>query len=357
MKKVFIEAYLDNNIGDDLMVRILVEKNQDVQFYITTTNSVVINTFSCIPNLKILRRSEYLLILDEIDAYVRIGGSIFQHHTQFDNISKLRRYRALRKIKKKGVILLNLGSNLGPYNARFSKMISRIELKLFDAVTVRDKKSLSIANNEFKLDNTSLFDDIIFEMDSSKYLIHNTEYKNEKPMELKSLGITAYRSVRNVERNYFFYQELTSFVSEFCNENNISKVFLFAFDTENENDLSAAHHIKEMLEATNSSVNIEIVPYLGKNLVEFLQTFSMMSFMVAIRFHGAILSDLFSIPFLPIAYSNKMENYISDSHENHTVIKFESPDFNNVNLEDLKNRVKPVERGHFALFRNLLKKY
>ena len=48
--------------------------------------------------------------------------------------------------------------------------------------------------------------------------------------------------------------------------------------------------------------------------------------MIAIRFHSAILSDIYKIPFLPIVYSNKMQNLLDDMN-----FKGRSIDLNNLN--------------------------
>jgi len=102
-------------------------------------------------------------------------------------------------------------------------------------------------------------------------------------------------------------------------ENN---VYLFAFNFENENDLSAAHHVKNL---SRRKDKIVIIPFLG-NVEEFLSSIQKCETMIAIRFHSAILSDIYKIPFLPIVYSNKMQNLLDDRN-----FKGRSIDLNNLN--------------------------
>lgn len=44
----------------------------------------------------------------------------------------------------------------------------------------------------------------------------------------------------------------------------------------------------------------------------FLDKLRNCEYMIAVRFHSAILSDIFKIPFIPVAYSNKMRNLMKD---------------------------------------------
>ncbi|NLC39851.1 MAG: hypothetical protein GX763_02915, partial [Clostridiaceae bacterium] len=57
--------------------------------------------------------------------------------------------------------------------------------------------------------------------------------------------------------------------------------------------------------------NIEIIPYLGDETY-FLEQYQACERMIAIRFHAAVLADIFEIPFLPVSYSNKMSNFLVD---------------------------------------------
>jgi polysaccharide pyruvyl transferase WcaK-like protein len=123
------------------------------------------------------------------------------------------------------------------------------------------------------------------------------------------LGVSVYRSLSNKENNLSNYIVLAKIIDDFILKTNKS-VRIFAFDTENENDLSAAHHVFNLCKNIEK---IQILPYLG-NENEFLTRYAECEKMIGIRFHSAIISDLLKIPFLPIIYSNKMRNWLEDNH-------------------------------------------
>lgn len=70
----------------------------------------------------------------------------------------------------------------------------------------------------------------------------------------------------------------------------------------------------------------------------FLSQFEACERMVAIRFHSAILSDIFKIPFLPIVYSNKMRNLLEDRNFSGLVINVKELNMNLV-VDDVVNTI------------------
>lgn len=52
--------------------------------------------------------------------------------------------------------------------------------------------------------------------------------------------------------------------------------------------------------------------YYNGNIQEFLEIYSQMQHMFCGRFHSIILSILFKQNFIPITYSEKMNNYLDD---------------------------------------------
>lgn len=106
MKKVFIYAYLAQNLGDDLMVRILCERYPHIKFKIYATKEYR-KIFRDIPNLKIcswedrkakiwdsfwkrVRNTEngyWKMLIKLSDGVIHVGGSSFtQHYDDFEEL-------------------------------------------------------------------------------------------------------------------------------------------------------------------------------------------------------------------------------------------------------------------------------
>lgn len=317
---IMVWAYLDNNLGDDLMIKLLINKFPQHEFYLYSNRSIVRNTFIDDSNVIFRKPSDMKLDINTIDMYLSIGGSIFQVDTLKRQLSRISKILLLRKIKKKGNKIATIGCNLGPYNNKIGLLLTKVELKINDLVTVRDKSSFKILESFKTLENYHLADDIVYNM------------KNKKDVNLSrsGLGISVYRSLRSDENNYSNYMAL-AYISDKYIERTKKKVFLFAFDSENENDISAAHHIFNLAKNKES---IEIIPYLGEHKC-FINKMNECERIIAIRFHSAIISELLEIPFLPVIYSNKMESYLEDKKYSGEKIFIEDLDIDKLDIDNI----------------------
>lgn len=296
--KIVVYAYLDNNLGDDLMIKILAQRFPQHQFYIYSNSSIIKHTFRVNENIIVRKTTDRKVDLETADAYLTIGGSLFQLVSAKQKYWRIKRLRQLRKIKRKNIKIATLGSNFGPYSGKFGIRLTEWELRQNDLVTVRDKEAEGFLRQFKKIENYHLADDIVYNLPMI--------YKSKR-IDQSGLGISAYRSIREPEYNFDSYKILAAIADEYIRRTG-KNVKLFAFDSENENDLSAAMHIFNFAEEKE---NFEIIPYLGDETY-FLEQFEACERMIAIRFHSAILADIFKIPFLPVIYSNKMSNFLID---------------------------------------------
>lgn len=329
---IMLNAYLDNNLGDDLMIRLLVNRFVEHKFYLYTNSSVVRNTFSNIENIIIKNTNDWKADAKFMDAYLIIGGSIFQIYTRKHQISRCYRIFKLKRLKKYGLKIATIGANLGPYSSNLGIKLTEWELRQNDLVTVRDKESKKVLDSFQSIKNFHYADDIVYNL-------------NDYPSENKQgLGISVYRSLRPNENNYENYQVLARIADNYIDKTG-EKVKLFAFDSEKENDVTAAYHIFNLVKEKEK---IEIVPYMG-NQEHFLSEFKKCKRIIAIRFHSAILSDVYNIPFLPVIYSNKMQNLLNDRCFNGNSIKLENLT-NEINVDNLVNEIVSGE----SLFNNFI---
>lgn len=342
---IYVHAFLDNNLGDDLMIIGLLNKFPDYNFFTISQSSVIHNTFSRFDNLTFITKEEFKKQIRNFDVYLKIGGSMYQYNSTRQLVGKIRSLLTLRKVRKKRIKLVALGCNLGPFKVKFSKLVARQELKLFDLVTVRDRYSYNLIKEEFNLRNVELYDDIVFEVVQEGPIIEKERSIKKKPI----LGISAFRSIDQPNINFDLYARLAEEVKSLNNIYDFSKINLFAFNSENQNDLSACHHIKQLLE-NSIDLKIEIIPYLGDNLNQFLKEFQQTNLMISIRFHSAILCDIYRIPYFPIAYSNKLKNYILDNQSHNRVYDINEFIFGNKSIEmrEFKHRINEIYSGHFA---------
>lgn len=297
--KIALWAYFDNNLGDDLMVKKLLDSFPEYDFFTQYQNDVIVQTFKDNHNLSFLTKDEYKKALKSCKYYISIGGSIFNNINSFKGklirISKLIKYI---KLKLSGIEIYTLGCNVGPFSDKIAEILCGIELKLNDGITVRDKESYEFVISYNK--KVEQYDDIVFSYD-----INTKKVKESNNI----LGVSVYRSLNPKVKNYGTYYLLARIIDDFLKRTK-GKCRLYCFDSENENDLSAAFHIKEL---SHKSEDIDVVPYIG-NVEKFLSSFSECSSLISFRFHGTILGEVFGIPTLPIAYSNKLINFLTENN-------------------------------------------
>ena len=343
--KIMVSAYLDNNIGDDLMIFLLADKYKEHMFLVYTDKSVIVNTFSKLENIIVKSTKEIKKDIRDIDVYLSIGGSIFNDLNNWKGqILRVKRILTLKKLKKKNIKIVTMGCNLGPYNNKIGLLLTKLELKLNNLISVRDISSFNIIKNFKSIKNFYLADDIVY----------NLNYENYGGLKSQCLGISAYRSLIKSDYNMENYKFLAAIADNYIEKTgNIVK--LFAFDSENENDL------------VDIKSKVQIIPYLGDH-DGFIRELNRCNRFIAIRFHSAILCDIFKIPFLPVVYSNKLKSLLDDNDyegvqinindlnsRKHSVLKITDAIINAENLFEHTNETNYKSSNiHFDEFSKLL---
>lgn len=294
--KIAIDAYLDNNLGDDLMIKLFANYFSEHEIYIFNSKTIIKKTFADVPNIKFCEPERFKEMLDVIDLHVTIGGSMFLLDSFKRWVQSRHRIWKARLLKKRGIKSATIGINLGPFdNKNIGLLLSKWELKYKDLITVRDQMSYDLLADGSLKSPIYLFPDIVF------------SYSNEKTTETYSLGISAYRSKNPKYDNFLNYESMATLIDQHI-ESIGGKVALFAFDSEDENDLVAAYYIKKMAKYKE---NIEIIPYLDDSDY-FIEKFAQCEKIVGVRFHSSVLALKLGIPLFSIYYSNKTINLMKD---------------------------------------------
>ncbi|MBV1710235.1 MAG: polysaccharide pyruvyl transferase family protein [Erysipelothrix sp.] len=351
--KIGVWAYLDNNIGDDLMIKLVANYFPEHRFLIYSDSTVVRETFSSLANVKIEPKKQLKFDLNNIDFFVSVGGSIFNNlNHRIGQINRFRRIMFLRKIVRKGIKIATIGCNLGPYTDNIGKWLTKEELKLSSLVTVRDKESFNLIKSFGCVNNYHYFNDLVFSLPLL--------FQNPNHTDSRGLGITVYRDMKSSEKNMIVYKTLAKIADEYVERSNLP-VRLFAFDTENENDLASAHHVYNFVKFKE---NVRIIPYLG-DYDSFLKQLALCDRIIAIRFHGSVLSTVLKIPFLPIIYSNKTENFLDDCGYSGKRVWLSDIDYHTLDIQDFVEgilsgsdlfmpEITPNSVGHFEQLQKLI---
>lgn len=161
--RVAVDAYFNNNLGDDLFLEILLKRYKGVQFDFMITDSNSCLAFRNNPQVNFISRKKMLCNILKYDAYILIGGSLFQEPEDWRNHWRIFNLTvSLFKILGKSSFVL--GCNFGPFDSEEYKNCYTKTFKKLTHMTVRDNYSFEILSN--KGINLSVHPDIVL----SKYI-------------------------------------------------------------------------------------------------------------------------------------------------------------------------------------------
>lgn len=314
---MFLRHYSATNLGDDLFVHIMSERYRDV-FYINRRAKTQV--FSEYKNIKpsenflssVFSRVRSRLVrkwrltgqkkISSCDLFVYVGGSIFMERSLLSNWrSELSFYEALK------IPYYILGSNFGPYeSAEFKEIVKRIVAGSADTC-FRDAASYDYFKH---IPTVRVAADIAFTLDTSKFEL----VKSKKNAVISVID----------SKNRFDDETAIKYEAEMANlainlKSQGYNVILMSF-CEREGDEDAAERI------TKVAPNVASIYRYRGNLMEALQIIASAEIVVGSRFHAVILGLVFGSRVLPVAYSGKTLNVLSDLGFRGPIVKLEEID-------------------------------
>lgn len=365
MREVLLDGYYRMNFGDDLFIKIIVEKYKNVDFYSDVYLGYYSGFLKKYSNFHIpfstkilnpvfnflLRRISDEKLFNLVCKYiwpvyrrinhsfnkkfnfeVFITGSTFMERSykevpEFINPIDINEYTVRDKsycIEQSNCKKLLIGANVGPvYTDDFLNDVKNM-LQKYNDVCFRDIASYNLYSF---MSNVRFASDVVFNLSIEKY---KTSNKKEILINLIDLQReefskidfnTAYSKIAQILDDYVKSGYMINLVS-FCKF---------------EGDEFALDEIKKRCK---NKKMFNSIYYNGKNIDEILQTFSQSEYIIANRFHAMILAMLFEKPFVPICYSDKMTNYLNDVNfegKRIDIFDVENIDFDLVNY-NLKNK-------------------
>lgn len=330
MKTVNLRYYGAANLGDDIFIKIILDRYKN-KFYLGCKEKRYIKE-----NKNILFRDNYIRLLigkvkyiltskyhipfglNKGDLLVYIGGSLFIENNNLDAWKREKQF--YDSLDKPYYIL---GSNIGPYSSpEFIKIVHSIFSRAED-VCLRDSYSYELVKD---LDNVRLATDIVFTLDVSKYKC-DTESNNH----VISV-IDAFRKFDG-ETSKKYNETIAKIIKKLLVDDE-SSVTLMSF-CEKEGDENACATIMSLL-SEDIKDRVEIYRYRG-NISEALQVLASAKTITGSRFHANILGMVFGKKILPIAYSDKTINILSDMKYPGPIVDIRTIDNFNINELDFNN--------------------
>lgn len=346
-KTAFTYLYYAKNLGDDLMLKVVSDRYKSCIFYGITTTKYPRNCFSKNVKLVYIPSRLYSLLnkvasfinrINPIDSFyirkssavITLGGSIFMEGITRKSI--LKRYKQIRKPQ------YILDSNIGPFKTQAFLDDVLDSLSRAADVCVRDSYSYELAKSN---PNARIASDIVFNLE-----LPNFSNKPKGKMAVISVinCDETIRKIPNCSREK--YEDLVIKMIDSLKTHGYS-ISLMSF-CKAEGDELAIERIMSKIGAKDGLSNF----YYNGNIDEAVEHLSNASLIVASRFHANVLGMLLGKTVIPICYSRKTIDMLSDSGFNGNYINLES--FSDKDVEKALTAINRVKRPCYneSYFRN-----
>lgn len=325
--KILLDSYINNNLGDDLMIYIICRRYPNHSFYLPTPPNCR-DMFANIPNLTCIAplyplESEYIkrginkalsylnipklqllykITKEEYDIYIQLGGSIFMQVSETAWRNKLRDYNYIVSKTPHNLII---GSSFGPFYTQEFLNEHKLLFEKFDDVIFRDTYSNNLFNNEFNYGVDSVFNLEFPHKKRENYIVFSLIDLEHRP------SLSKYKDK--------YIQIINNLSCELAKCG--FRIVFFSF-CENEGDLKAIEQVIKNSSLSTEQYNI----YNHKNIKKSLDIIANSNGVVATRFHSIILSFLFNKPCLPFIYHEKTTHELEDLEFRGYKVKFNELD-------------------------------
>lgn len=323
MQSAYLYAYDHQNLGDDLFIETIVERYPKVRFYMWSdkTNK---NNFRYLKNLtiidkeslivKLLKKVRPSLVLRYQNIYknkavvhIYVGGSIFMEYPSWENIVNWWKYQVDH------YKFYILGANFGPYETKEYKLgMNKVFAKAKD-ICFRDTYSKHLFQ---KNDVVRYAPDILFAYSKIPRMV-----EIKKQLFISPIKCSEKNDLKIQECEEQYINMFDSILKEYYND---GYTFVFASFCEDEKDVDAICLICQKIEKWADKNCYTVLEYNGKNQIDVLEKLAESEYIIASRFHAAILGMVAQRPVFPVIYSDKTQNVLED-------LKFEG------NYADIRN--------------------
>ena len=323
MKKVFVMAYLRKNFGDDLFVKMLLEKYKNIDFYIKYDKYEFLDILDKYDNLHVLYGKDtdeelYNSDVNEYDAYVYIGGSIFMEGGSSYNLSE-KFYDFVKRCKENNKPFCYISCNYGPYQTQEYFELSKKDFKECTDICFRDKYSYNLFSD---IQTVRYAPDFAFSYNTPKV----EKQKDTVGITVIDLNIRDDLKHQNDEYMKFLERNIKNYISSG------KDVFLFSF-CKHEGDEDT---IDAVLKLFPNESHLHVVKYTG-DINKFLNKYNLMEYMICARFHAMILSSIAMQKMYIMSYSKKIDRVIEDLDLDLPVLHInELEEICDLTLEDFK---------------------
>lgn len=300
--KIVLEAFVDNNFGDNLFVYIVASKYPEHTFYMFEKAEYresyrILN--ENVENVCLVDEKEKNSFLKHMDAMFIVGGDMFGDKADYSTLLK-----QIRAIKKRGGIVAFLGISLFKYYSRVTWFDFQILFSQADIVVVRERETYNQLKKKIPWANIVASADMAFSTDV-------TEIKKE-PSQKNILGVSVRRKVQTDSELFYpqYCAGIAEIVCQYLEESKDYEVKFLAFSSGKFDDRIVVEDIMNLCPACYRD-RMNCVSFSG-DVRDYMIEIQRCDKMLCTRFHALVFAILLNKPFIPIVYEEKMERLLNE---------------------------------------------
>lgn len=293
---ILLDAYYDNNFGDDIFVDVITGMFPNYKFYsfLEFYPSEICSRAGKIPNLYLLPECNVLLTKNMFDGYICIGGDIFP---DYGNFSKRKEY--VKSVEQINGFVAFLGFSL--FHKYSEETISDIREMMANAdiIAPRDSFSAKVLQQIMPEKEIQVMSDLAFEVIWEKH----------RERKRKCIGLSVRRPNYVIESDYNKYcKEMANIIEKYLCKDTEHKVKLFGLSDGSIKDIDVLDDIKNILINNN---RVETFIYQG-NRNDIAEQMDACDVIICTRLHAMIACICMEIPFIPVIYEVKMDHILDE---------------------------------------------
>ncbi len=300
--KIFLEAFIDNNFGDNLFVHIITNRYREHTFYMIPKPEYresydVLK--ANVENLRLVEDEDTDTFLEGMDAMFLVGGDMFGNGGDYSTL-----IRQASIIKRKGGVVAFLGLSLfREYGRRTKFDLMRIFSKA-DIIVVRESTTYQQLKRLVPWAKVVCAADMVFTLDTANI--------KRQPFHPNLLGISIRKKGHLNETFHYerYCQKIAKIATEYLAQNEENKVHFLAFSSGRYDDRKVAEDIMALCPEINRS-RMRCVSFAG-NVNEYMKEIQQCAYLICTRFHALVFALILNKPFLPIVYEEKMERLLDE---------------------------------------------
>ena len=289
--KIYLDAFLAKNLGDDLFLDILLNRYKNHKFYAIARgekyndypNLQVYGNSFAFRGIKKLRWEKYIANMCEL--VVTIGGSMYM---EFEGINQ-----DFYLGKNKRYIM---GVNFGPYNNESFLNNVRNVFKNAEDICFRDKYSYDLFKD---LSNVRYAPDIVFGINTNEINITN------RKRAIISVVSCDFKVGKSFTRQY--EEKMIELIKFLMNKG--YEICLMSFCKKQDDEKAIESILNKYDEYTRKKI---ATYYYNGNAKEALNVIGDSSLVIGSRFHANVIGMALGKAVIPVYYSDKTKNVIED---------------------------------------------